>query len=70
MDNIKYTKNLIKRIEDGVKKMDAAASSEEISEQERLIHPVLKELQMVAPRVWDDFIKSSRDNRKRLTDGR
>lgn len=70
MENLKYLKTLIKRIEDSGKAIAKAETSQEVSEQERLIHPVLKEMQMVTPRVWDDYIKATRDRRKEISEGK
>ena len=70
MENIEYLKKLIKRIEDSVKIVKKAESPDQISEQERLAHPVLKEMQMATPRVWDDYIRVTRDRRKEITEGK
>ncbi len=70
MENLKYLKTLIKRIEDSGKVIAKAETSAEVSEQERLIHPVLKEMQMVTPRVWDDYIKATRDRRREISEGK
>lgn len=70
MENIEYLKKLIKRIEDSVKIIKKAESPDQISEQERLTHPVLKEMQMATPRVWDDYIRVTRDRRKEITEGK
>ena len=70
MENLKYLKGLIKRIEDSVKIVKKAESPDQISEQERLTHPVLKEMQMVTPRVWDDYIRVTRDRRKEIAEGK
>lgn len=70
MENLEYLKKLIKRIEDSVKIVKKAESPDQISEQERLIHPVLKEMQMVTPRVWDDYIRATRDRRREIAEGK
>lgn len=70
MENLEYLKGLIKRIEDSVKVVKKAESPAQISEQERLTHPVLKEMQMVTPRVWDDYIRVTRDRRREITEGK
>lgn len=70
MENLEYLKGLIKRIEDSVKVVKKAESPDQISEQERLSHPVLKEMQMVTPRVWDDYIRVTRDRRKEIAEGK
>lgn len=70
MENLEYLKGLIKRIEDSVKAVKKAESPDQISEQERLAHPVLKEMQMVTPRVWDDYIRATRDRRQEIAEGK
>lgn len=70
MENIEYLKKLIKRIEDSVKIVKKAESPDQISEQERLTHPLLKEMQMVTPRVWDDYIRATRDRRREIAEGK
>ena len=70
MENLKYLKDLIKRIEDSVKAVEKAESPNQISEQERLAHPVLKEMQMVTPRVWDDYIRATRKRRQEIAEGK
>lgn len=70
MENLEYLKGLIKRIEDSVKAIKKAESPDQISEQERLSHPVLKEMQMVTPRVWDDYIRVARDRRREIAEGK
>lgn len=70
MENLEYLKKLIKRTEDSVKIVKKAESPDQISEQERLIHPVLKEMQMVTPRVWDDYIRATRDRRREIAEGK
>lgn len=70
MENLEYLKKLIKRIEDSVRIVKKAESPDQISEQERLTHPVLKEMQMVTPRVWDDYIRATRDRRKEIAEGK
>lgn len=70
MENLEYLKKLIKRIEDSVKIVKKAESPDQISEQERLIHPVLKEMQMVTPMVWDDYIRATRDRRREISEGK
>lgn len=70
MENLKYLEDLIKRIKDSVKAIEKAESPDQISEQERLAHPVLKEMQMVTPRVWDDYIRATRKRRQEIAEGK
>lgn len=64
--NIAYTKELIKRIEDGIKVIEEAELSRDISKQERLIMPLLKEIQMACPRIWDDVRLATKNTKQRL----
>lgn len=70
MQNLDYLKDLIKRVEASAKAVKAAETPNKVSEQERLSHPVLKEMQMVVPRVWDDYIKLTRNRRQEITEGK
>lgn len=70
MQNLEYLKELIERIETCAKAVEKSDTPEKISEQERVSHPILKEMQMVTPRVWDDFIKLTRENRQRIQEGK
>ena len=70
MENLKYLEDLIKRVKDSVKAVEKAESPDQISEQERLAHPVLKEMQMVTPRVWDDYIRATRKRRQEIAEGK
>lgn len=70
MQNMDYLKGLIKRVEDSAKAIGKAETPQEVSEQERLAHPVLKEMQMVTPRVWDDYIKLAQKRRNEIRDGK
>lgn len=70
MQNLDYLKGLLKRLDTSAKAIKKAETPQDVSEQERLIHPVLKELQMVTPRVWDDFVKLCRDRRKEISEGK
>lgn len=66
--NVAYLKTLVKRIEEGIKAIEKAELPRDVTEQERKIRPVLNELQMVAPRVWDDVSKASLKRRKDIQD--
>ena len=67
-ENLAYVKDLIKRYEAAVRAVRKAETPEEVSKQERLIQPVLKELQLAIPRVWDDFTKVTRKRREEIRD--
>ena len=70
MENFDYLKGLIKRLDASVKDIKKADTPQDVSELERSVHPVLKELQMATPRVWDDFVRLCRDQRKHIMDGK
>lgn len=70
MDNLNYLKGLIKRLDAAAKEITKAETPQEVSKLERDVHPVLKELQMATPRVWDDFVKLCRDQRKDIMEGK
>lgn len=70
MQNLDYLKGLIKRVDGHVKAIKKAETPSEVSEQERLLHPILKELQMATPRVWDDCVKLTRDRRREILEGK
>lgn len=62
-ENLAYLKDLIKRYEAALRAVKKAETPREVTEQERLIHPVLKEMQLAVPRIWEDFSKETRDRR-------
>lgn len=61
--NLAYVKDLIKRYEAALKQVKKAESPDEVTKIEREIHPVLKEMQLAIPRVWEDFARETRDRR-------
>lgn len=66
--NMAYVKDLIKRYETAIRQIKKAEYPEEITKIEREVHPVVKELQMAIPRVWDDLVIASRDRRLEIRD--
>lgn len=70
MENLDYLKGLIKRLDAAARDIKKAETPQDVSELERSVHPVLKELQMATPRVWDDFVKLCRDQRKAIMEGK
>lgn len=70
MENLDYLKGLIKRLDASARDIKKAETPQDVSELERSVHPVLKELQMATPRVWDDFVKLCRDQRKTIMEGK
>ena len=67
--NLAYVKDLIKRYETTLRAVKKAETMDEVTQQERLIQPVLKEMQLAIPRVWDDFTVATRTRRAELRDG-
>lgn len=61
--NLAYVKDLIKRYEASLRALKKAESPSEVTKIEREIHPVLKEMQLAIPRVWEDFARETRDRR-------
>lgn len=66
--NLAYVKELIKRYEAALRAVKKAETPEEVTAQERAIHPVLKEMQLAIPRVWEDFTRETRDRRIEIRD--
>lgn len=67
-ENLAYVKDLIKRYEAAVRVVKKAEDPAEVTKQERAIQPVLKELQLAIPRIWDDFVKETRKRREEIRD--
>ena len=67
-ENLAYVKDLIKRYETALRQVKKAETPAEITKIEREIHPILKEMQLAIPRVWDDFSKETRDRRIEIRD--
>lgn len=70
MQNLDYLKELIRRVEASAKEVKKAQTPEEVSKCERDSHPILKEMQMATPRVWDDYIRLTRSRRQEITEGK
>lgn len=68
-ENLAYVKDLIKRYETAVRAVKKAETPEDVSKQERLIQPVLKEMQLAIPRVWNDFSRETRIRRDQIRNG-
>lgn len=66
--NLAYVKELIKRYEAAVRAVKKAETPDDVTKQERLIQPVLKEMQLAIPRVWSDFVKTTRERRAEIRD--
>ena len=68
MENEKYLKQIIKDFDKEVKAIKNARSSHEITDHQRVIYPLLVELQLAIPRLNDDIVKLARDTRKALAE--
>lgn len=69
-ENLAYVKELIKRYETAVRTVKKAEDPAEVTAQERLIQPVLKEMQLAIPRVWDDFVRVTGRRREEIREGK
>ena len=69
-ENLAYVKELIKRYEAAVRAVKKAEDPADVTKQERLIQPVLKEMQLAIPRVWDDFTRVTSRRREEIRDGK
>lgn len=68
MENEKYLKQILKDFDKEVKAIKSAKSSREITDHQRVIYPLLVEMQLAIPRLNDDIYKLSRDTRKALSE--
>ena len=66
MENLDYIKSIIKRFEKQVDAINKAKTSNEISEAERELVPIMKDLQLAIPRLGNDITKLTRDRRMEL----
>lgn len=65
-DNLAYVKELIKRYEAAISAIKKTKDPTEITIQERKIAPVMNELQVAIPRIWDDLVRASRKRRQEI----
>lgn len=66
MENLDYIKGVIKRFEKQVDAIKKAETSNEISEAERELVPIMKDLQLAIPRLGNDITKLTRERRMEL----
>lgn len=59
----------VKRLTDLFGKMEKATSQVEVSELEKEGTALMREVQIVAPRVWEDFISVDRAQRNKISQG-
>lgn len=69
-ENLAYVKELIKRYETAVRAVKKAECLEDVTKQERLTQPILKEMQIAMPRVWDDFVRTTSNRRQEIQEGK
>ena len=60
----------VKRLTDLFGKMEKATSQVEVSELEKEGTALMREVQIVAPRVWEDFISVDRAQRNKISSQR
>ena len=66
MENLEYIKGIIKRFDEQVANVKKAKTGEEISEAERELVPIMKDLQLAIPRLGNDISKLTRERRAEL----
>ncbi len=70
MENIKQFNEVSKRMNELFAEIAKAKDQSKVSEIEREGVAVMRELQMVAPRIWEDFLNVSRDQRNAISFGK
>ena len=65
-ENLSYVKDLIKRYEAAISAIKKTNNPHEITVQERKLAPVLAEIQIAIPRIWDDFVRVARKRRQEI----
>lgn len=66
MENLDYIKGVIKRFEAQVDAIKKAETSNQISEAERELVPIMKDLQLAIPRLGNDITKLARERRMEI----
>lgn len=66
MENLEYIKSIIERFEGQVDAIRKAETSNDISEAERELVPIMKDLQLAIPRLGNDITKLTRERRAEL----
>jgi len=66
MENLDYIKGIIERFEKQVDVIKKAETSNQISEAERELVPIMKDLQLAIPRLGNDITKLTRERRMEL----
>lgn len=66
MENLDYIKDIIERFEKQIENINKAKSSADISEAERELVPIMKDLQLAIPRLGIDVAKLTRQRRMEI----
>jgi hypothetical protein len=66
MENLTYIKGVLERFERLIDNVNNAKSSFDISEAERELGPIMKDLQLAVPRLGNDVAKLVRERRAEL----
>lgn len=67
---IAYTKDLLKRIETSIKNVGKAETPQDVTAQERMFYPILREIQLVVPRIGNEYTKYTNKRRQEIKDGK
>lgn len=68
MENEKYLKQIIKDFDKEVKALKASKSTNEVTEHQRALRPILTEMQLAVPRLGEDIHKLARETRQKLAE--
>ena len=63
---IAYTKELLKRIEASMKAVKKADVLADITKEERNFYPVLREIQLVVPRIGNEYLQCTNKRRNEI----
>lgn len=63
---IAYTKELLKRIEASMKAVKKADVLSDITKEERNFYPVLREIQLVVPRIGNEYLQCTNKRRNEI----
>ena len=63
---IAYTKELLKRIEASMRAVKKADVLADITKEERNFYPVLREIQLVVPRIGNEYLQCTNKRRNEI----
>ena len=63
---IAYTKELLKRIEASMRAVKKADVLSDITKEERNFYPVLREIQLVVPRIGNEYLQCTNKRRNEI----